>query len=131
MTTAVLNNPPSIAQRHPDDQHRREALAGGHDLLECRQRPVGEHLLMQEVVDRVGAQPEFGKEHERGACLRRLAGQDERALGVIGRIGGPHERDRRGDAHKALGVQRGEGTGGAHRFRAYTGKPQLRPVASG
>ena len=94
------------AQRRADDDHRDQLLAGAADVLERLERGVEQRVLMEQVLARVGGQPELREHDQRGVLLVRLLGERDRALRVEGGVADPHARHGGGDAHEAVTVDR-------------------------
>jgi hypothetical protein len=74
-------------KRRADDDDWLQRGAVSHDLLERRDRRSQQRVLVEEIVDAVGRDPELGEHHERGMCVRGLLREADRPLRVEGRLG--------------------------------------------
>ncbi len=94
------------AQRRPDDRHRVELLGGLTDLLDGIERGVEQRVLSEQILARVGGEAQL-REHDQRRVLSvcRLRERD-RALGVEGRVGDPHTRNRSGDPRVSVAIDR-------------------------
>ena len=105
------------AQRRADDEHRKEAARSLDELVDGALDGVEQRVLEQEIVDRVGRQAQFGKDHQRG--VKRIAfAREPQGLGEVGRhVGDPHARHAGGDADEVVGVERIELGGHRRHFK--------------
>ena len=99
-----IEKPTFPAQRRPDDQHRIEVARGRDDLRHRRLRPVEQHILQQQVVDGIGRQPQFRKQHHTDVARMPRRRQLQVRTRREHRIGNPPARHAGGDAQEAMAV---------------------------
>ena len=92
-------------QRRPDDDHRAHPDALGADPLERVKHRGEQCLLVEEVVDRVGAHPELREDDERRVVVRGTLRERQRALGVERRLGRAAVGHGARDADESVAVQ--------------------------
>ncbi len=93
-------------QRRAHHQDGPQTGAVRDDPLDRVVHPVKQRMLMQEVVDRVGGQPELGEDHQRRAGIVRLSRERDRVLRVVLGLRDPNVRHGRRHAHEVVAVER-------------------------
>jgi len=99
-----VEEPTFTAQRRPDDQHRVEVARSRDNLRHCGLHPVEQRILQQQIVDGLGRQPQFGKQHH--TDVARMPRRRQLQMGTCGedRIGNPPVRLAGGDTQEAMAV---------------------------
>ena len=118
----------------PTSEDGPQRVTGLDDAGDAQLDGVEQRVLVEEVVARVGAQPELGEHREHGAAVMGALGELEGALGVVGGVGDPHSRDAGGDPREPVGVQRVERRPNRIRVHAplsYPGTPPVVTVGGG
>ena len=88
-----------------DNQDRIELLRRLHHFGNGSLDLVEQRVLQQQVLDRIGREPQFREDHERGPGLVPLGRQPQRFGKVKRRIGDPGARNAAGDAQKVVAVE--------------------------
>src|SRR5690606_25812288 len=101
-------DPPVVAQRRADQQHRAEALARRDDLADRGFRGVEERRLQVQVVDRVGRDAQLGIDQQVDVRGVGAAGFGDDPVAVEGDVRGAHGRRAGGHADEAVAVHRVE-----------------------
>ena len=101
----AIVEPRAPAHRRPDDNDRHQR-AGCLQEMNSRLLDGGQkRILMQQIVDRIGRQREFGKDDQPGAARIGVAAHGGDRLDVEGRIGDAHARRAGCNPHEVLGIE--------------------------
>ena len=92
-------------ERSADDQHRVELARGLDEPGDRALDLVEERILQQQVVDRVGREPELGEDHQDGAGPVAFLGQPQRLRKVVGGVGHPGSRHAAGYAGELVRIE--------------------------
>ena len=98
----------AVADRRPDHRHD---IRLGRRLRDHGDLPldlVQQRRLHMQIVDRIGRQRQFGKDHQVHALLARLTDQGDVLLAVRPGVAHVADRRRRRHAHEAVGLGRME-----------------------
>ncbi len=97
-----------VTQRRPDDKDREEVAAGRDQAIELPLHFVEHRVLEQQIIDRIGGNPELREHHQADAGL--VAGGEElqHIVGVLPRIGDGDMRNAGSDADEFVAVRRKE-----------------------
>ena len=100
--------PPGATQRRPDDEHRIKVARSGNDAVDRAFDRIEQGILEQEIVDGIGGEPEFGKDHDRCLGGITLGGKAQRLGEIEGRIRYLGARDAGGEPDEIVAVEAGE-----------------------
>ena len=90
--------------RRADDEGARELARRRHEVGDRALHAVEQRLLQEEVVDRVGRQPELGEQHEVDRAFLAFAQEFQSLAGITRGIADGDPRRARGDPHHALAM---------------------------
>ena len=88
---------------HQEDGRKGAAL--GDEVREGGLGRIEQRVLVEQVVAGIGRDAHLGKERDGGVGVRGAAGQGQRPLGIVGRIGDAQEGDTDRRAEKPMGVE--------------------------
>ncbi len=66
---AAIVKVPAVTQRRPDGKDREEVTAGGDQPVELPLYFVEHRILEQQIIDRIGGNPELREHHQGDADL--------------------------------------------------------------
>lgn len=95
-----------MAEGGADQQEGGKRRTLGDDRADCGLDSIEQGKLEMQIVDRIGRDAEFGKDHEvraGGVCAVRLR---KDRIPVEAHVGRPDRRGRTRDTHEAMPVQR-------------------------
>ena len=93
-------------ERRPDDQNREELARRVDDPGDRPLDFVEQRVLQQQVLDGIGRQTQFGKDHDCRPSLVALGREFQRLGQIVGRIGHAGARHAAGHADEFMGVER-------------------------
>ncbi len=102
-------HPPAPPQRRP--RHHHQPSQPPRPLRQRRHRPlrrIQQHVLQQQVLDRIPRQRQLGKHRQRHPLRRAFPSQRQHRRHVGHRIGHRHRRHARGHTDEAVAVRRQE-----------------------
>ena len=99
-----IEEPTFPAQRRSDDQYRVEVARGRDNLSHRRLRPIEQRSLQQQIVDSIGRQSQFRKQHHTDMARMPRRRQLQMRARREDRIGNPPARHAGGDAQEAMAV---------------------------